>query len=311
MKVLVTGVAGDIGNSIGRVLKESTIVDNVFGCDIHNEHLGNQVFDACEVVPRANEKDYLEKLRCLKEGLGLDAIVPTSEPELRFLAARSADDYYGLPFVMANLQAMEIGFDKYRTSEFVRSLGCQSPWTKRVIDEMPSEYPCILKSRSGAGGQGVYLVKDAERVSAYRTLYPDYIWQEYMPDNHHEYTCGVYGCADETFRTIVFRRRLAAGVTGYAELVQNQDIENLCVRVAKGLSLKGSINIQLRLTSKGPMIFEINPRFSSTVAFRHKLGFQDVVWSLQEQVLGEVTNYSPHYTIGTRMYRIFDELIVS
>ena len=35
-------------------------------------------------------------------------------------------------------------------------------------------------------------------------------------------------------------------------------------------------------TKKGPMIFEINPRFSSTVYMRHKLGFTDVIWSLKE-----------------------------
>ena len=31
-----------------------------------------------------------------------------------------------------------------------------------------------------------------------------------------------------------------------------------------------------------PIIFEINPRFSSTVAFRHRLGFRDFVWSVLE-----------------------------
>jgi carbamoyl-phosphate synthase large subunit len=37
------------------------------------------------------------------------------------------------------------------------------------------------------------------------------------------------------------------------------------------------------MTSRGPVVFEINPRFSSTVMFRHKLGFPDFVWSLQER----------------------------
>ena len=30
------------------------------------------------------------------------------------------------------------------------------------------------------------------------------------------------------------------------------------------------------------MIFEINPRFSSTAFMRHKLGFMDVIWSIEE-----------------------------
>jgi len=46
--------------------------------------------------------------------------------------------------------------------------------------------------------------------------------------------------------------------------------------------LQGSMNIQLILTDSGPRIFEINPRFSSTVLMRHKLGFCDFLWSLDE-----------------------------
>ena len=52
--------------------------------------------------------------------------------------------------------------------------------------------------------------------------------------------------------------------------------------IAEGLDLRGSMNIQLRLTDKGPRVFEINPRFSSTVLMRHRIGFSDVLWALEE-----------------------------
>src|SRR3546814_16519316 len=84
-----------------------------------------------------------------------------------------------------------------------------------------------------------------------------------------------------------------------------RSIESLCATVARALDLSGSINIQLRLGSRGPMIFEINPRFSSTVVFRHRLGFSDLLWSLQEQILGKKMPYSLSYTIGTKAYRVF------
>ena len=56
----------------------------------------------------------------------------------------------------------------------------------------------------------------------------------------------------------------------------------MCEAVAQGLGLRGSMNIQLRLTDKGPRIFEINPRISSTVLMRHRLGYTDVLWALDE-----------------------------
>lgn len=312
MKILVTGIAGDIGNGIGRILRDCDFVDQLIGCDIHNEHLGHQVFDSCEIVPRATSAGYIDALRQLQRKAGLDAIVVTSEPELRFLDGLTAQGRAPeLPFVMANHEAMATGFDKLLTAQFVAGLGAPTPWTWLASerDPAPEDYPCILKSRSGAGNQAVYLVKDAALAGAYRALFPDYIWQEYVAGEDNEYTCGVYGCADGEIRTIIFRRRLVSGVTGYAELVENPAIEALCTLVAQAMHLKGSINIQLRLSAKGPMIFEINPRFSSTVVFRHKLGFSDVVWSIQEQILKQKTAYRLTHPVGTKLYRAFDEVI--
>ena len=58
--------------------------------------------------------------------------------------------------------------------------------------------------------------------------------------------------------------------------------EHMCEKIATGLDLRGSMNIQLRLTDKGPRVFEINPRFSSTVLMRHRIGYRDVLWTIEE-----------------------------
>jgi carbamoyl-phosphate synthase large subunit len=47
MKILVTGIAGDFGYGIGRILKDSGITEHLVGCDIHNEHPGKLVFNSC------------------------------------------------------------------------------------------------------------------------------------------------------------------------------------------------------------------------------------------------------------------------
>src|SRR3546814_8333638 len=90
MRVLVTGIAGDIGNGIGRILKEHDSVEFLLGCDIHGEHAGKRIFDDCEIVPRASSDGYIGALRRLKDKARLDAIIPKSEPELR-LFSRLAD----------------------------------------------------------------------------------------------------------------------------------------------------------------------------------------------------------------------------
>jgi carbamoyl-phosphate synthase large subunit len=91
--------------------------------------------------------------------------------------------------------------------------------------------------------------------------------------------------------------------------VENPDIDQLLVRIAKGLNLVGSINVQLRLTSKGPIVFEINPRFSSTVFFRHLMGFDDVIWSLQQARHMQISAYvAPKGKV--RFFRVAGEVVI-
>ena len=78
--------------------------------------------------------------------------------------------------------------------------------------------------------------------------------------------------------------------------------------VAEQLDLIGSMNIQLRLTADGPRIFEINPRFSSTVYMRNLIGFSDVIWSVKD-TLNEDFTY-PEIPLNTELVRIFDSKIL-
>ena len=49
-----------------------------------------------------------------------------------------------------------------------------------------------------------------------------------------------------------------------------------------GLDLRGRMNVQLRLTDNGLRVFEISPRFSSAVLMRHRLGYTDLLWAIEE-----------------------------
>lgn len=310
MRILVTGVGGDIGNGIGRILRETRFSSRLIGCDIHSEHLGHQIFDACVQVPRVNAPDYLPAMRRLHEQERFDAVLVTSEPELRFFSDLAAQQFqHGLPLVMANQQALVIGFDKLKTAQWLRQIDCPAPWTIPVGEVGTVDLPAILKPRHGAGSHSVQVIRDEALVPACQVLYPGHIWQEYLAADEQEFTCGVYGCANGEIRTIIFRRRLAAGVTTYAEVVRAPEIDALCTKVAKSMDLRGSINVQLRLGPKGPTIFEINPRFSSTVMFRHRLGFEDLLWSLKEQRAGASLAPWQPCAPGARVFRAFHEVI--
>jgi carbamoyl-phosphate synthase large subunit len=137
----------------------------------------------------------------------------------------------------------------------------------------------------------------------------DSIIQEYLSPPSEEYTCGLYKTPNEKPHVLILKRRLAGGLTGQAEVVWDEKIYDYCSKIADGLDLKGSINIQLIRTAEGPIIFEINPRFSSTAIFRDHLGFKDVIWSIHDS-LGESKNIDFSYKsmIGKKFYRVYGEI---
>ena len=65
MKILVSGVASDIGHSIGNLLSKSDLVDVVAGCDIHSQYYGADIFESLHLLPRASSPSYLYELQNL------------------------------------------------------------------------------------------------------------------------------------------------------------------------------------------------------------------------------------------------------
>jgi len=78
--------------------------------------------------------------------------------------------------------------------------------------------------------------------------------------------------------------------------------------LAVKLNLIGSINVQLRMNDNLPKIFEINPRFSSTVLFRHLFGFKDLEWSIKDLFGEKLDAYIPP-KVGSKFYKGFNEYV--
>lgn len=300
--ILVTGCGGDIGLSIGKILKKERTRNNIFGMDIHMNHPGRYIFDTCLTTVKVTEKNYLTNLKKILIKHAITLIIPTSEQEIRFFHRQNIlDNILGIPLIIANKKSLEIGLDKFKTYQFLKKNNLPYPWTYIINRNIPKEFPCILKNRFGSGSVGLQLI-DKELFYYYRKKKPSYIIQEYLLPEKQEYTCCVYRSNNNEVRTIIIQRRLKEGFTVYGKIIHNKNIESLLIKIAQLLQLKGSINIQLRLTKRGPIIFEINPRFSSTVLFRHLLGFKDLMWSIWERQNKKLDNYN-RAKQGTEFFR--------
>ena len=96
MKILVSGIGGDIGFGAGRILKKMPSVHHIFGIDIHGDHPGISLFDQCDIAPASNDASYLAWLHDYIDRNEIDIFVPTSEPEITFfwpLKAAVANTY--------------------------------------------------------------------------------------------------------------------------------------------------------------------------------------------------------------------------
>jgi len=306
--LLLTAAGGDIALSIARIMREDGLVRRIVGADARVDHAGFAFYDDVFVLPRADQADYPVALQTLIEREQPTITVPVSDAELsRLLAAGLLGDGLEAGMLTANFNVLQVGLDKWLTYLRLEAAGITTPRTGIIGESMPDDCPFMVKPRHGQGGKGVERVEArvAAEVLAQRS---GDVWQQWLPMEDEEYTCGLFRVPGVALRSIIFRRKLLGGLTGSAVVVDSPVIFDALIQVAEAVDLCGSINVQLRMHEGMPFIFEINPRFSSTVGFRHRLGFQDVVWACQHILGRPIDSYSPA-GIGTRIYRVNGEII--
>ena len=310
MNVLISGVAGDIGFGAGRILRDWGWAGRLYGIDIQAEHAGEFIFDQNAVAPPAKDETYLTWLSLHIERHNIGLFIPTSEAEIKLLGELRLSEIAGARILIANHKAITHSLDKHACMSFLAERGLRVPENGIVGSIAPSTYPVIVKPRAGQGSKQVQRIDDA-RAFEDRAI-PGQVWQEYLAPEDQEYTCPVYHSVARGTLAIALRRTLSGGMTGRGEVVNEPRIERYVTEIARHLELDGAINVQLRLTADGPCLFEINPRLSSTLVFRDKMGFCDLRWWIQDTVGVEHTpplrSYRPP-AHGTRFFRGAQEYI--
>lgn len=306
INVLISGVGEGIGFGIGRVLKDWGIFNLLHGIDITPEHPGELLFDRIEIAPRADSEDYLEWVCSYISEHRIGLFIPSSEAEIS-VVANNLGLLSRLTKVLVNPQHLiDICLDKHKTLEFLGSNGLAVPDHGLVGIDAPNNYPVIVKPRKGQGSKGI---KRAFSSSELDDAGADLVWQSLLLPDEQEYTCAVYVDAEKNVETFQLKRQLIGGLTGKGVVVRDLAIESYLEKIVDILQFAGGINVQLRLTSEGPLVFEINPRLSNTLVFRDLLGFPDLRWWISDLLnLDKERHTGP--VLGTRIYRGNIEYIV-
>jgi len=281
IRILVTGAGGDIGFNIIKCLKDADYNLFILGCDIDPYAMGRTMVKKFLKAPKAlNEEKYLDFIKNTIKKYRIEYIYPSTEIEIEFFH-RNREYFDKTAVFINNPFIIDTFLDKYKTINFLKNNGLSYPTTFLIEDyNNQLDFPLLIKHRRSWGGKGLLIIRDSKEFEFYRKRITDAIVQEYIGTDDEEYTAGVFSNGKNIY-SICFRRQLGYGsLTKFAQLVHENEIEHLVEKIARICHLEGSINIQFRKTKKGVIPFEINPRISSTVYFRHYFGFQDVKWWL-------------------------------
>ena len=208
-------------------------------------------------------------------------IIPTVERELIDLSEMFVQDDC---IIIQPKRILQICLDKYETHNFLAKNGISVAHTELLKNVSLTHERKIVKPRSGRGSKGLNITNSKEELELLKKQLEGSKWvcQELLLPENMELTCGLYRTRGKEIRSVILRRNLKNGMTHSGEVFEDKRVNIMLEDIALALDLKGSINVQCILTETGPRVFEINPRFSSTVRFRHLLGFQDLKWSIQE-----------------------------
>ena len=278
-RILVTAISGNVSNGILKILKETD--EQVFGCDIYDYPVGMDKVISYWKSDMAVNPSYIENLLKKCKEYGITHLIPVNEYEIRVInnnmeQFKNAD----IKVMMNEKFIVDTFLDKYKTYQYLKGIeGVHVPRTYRYDEFVEDGQEYIVKLNQSCGSKFFKKIKAKQELDALNLMKDEYVIQEYLENSEEEYTAGVFSDGERTF-VISFRRKLEHGYTSFVELVHDETIEKEAKLIAKKVGLKGYMNIQLRKQNGNNYIFEINPRISGTVFFRHMLDFKDVLWWL-------------------------------
>lgn len=279
--VLVTGVGGNVGQGILRIIRSSFPEIRLIATDVGRVTAGHHFCDAFYQVPYAYDSGFRAAFLQIPGLEKVDLIIPSTDYEALYLSSFASE----LPAVIASSpKCIRTCLDKWTTWTVLSSAGV--PFAESCL---PSQYDgtwggVVVKPREGRGSRDVFF--DPENVSDFEDTF---VVQR--RSFGVEITTSFYVCRNGELRgPITFTRSLRDGMTERCEVTftYEEKLQSLIEKTVHALNIVGPCNIQSIVDEGGAVVpFEINCRYSGTSSVRSQLGFEDVRYGIQEYLLGE------------------------
>ncbi|RJQ30467.1 ATP-grasp domain-containing protein [Candidatus Parcubacteria bacterium] len=317
LQILVTGVGGDLGQAIIKGLRLIDPPVKIYGCDMIPKGIGDAFVDEYHHMLAARDPNYLECIKELCKKINIDVLIPASEPEIFALSSEidTLKEFSSTIVLCHKFSWLNEFRDKLKSFRYLDGKielaayadGMNSEEVELYIQK--HGFPCVVKPRFSSGSNSVNIAENRETLIRFLEETDKPVIQQYIDNLFGEFSIGVFS-SKEFEAGIAFKRELGPrGASWYADnLTDHEDLMEYASQIVKITELKGSCNIQVRKSSAGVRLLEINPRFSSLVAARAICGFKDLEWSLRLALDQKILKPDKTYK-RIRFQRYLNELI--
>ena len=283
-------------------------------------------------VPSVYADDYLSVMLDICKQNRINLLISLNDLELPLLAEnKKMFEQAETKLLVSSTDVIDICFDKYKTAQFITSIGLRSPSTYvdyflalDAINTGVISFPLVLKPRWGSGSIGIEFVEDLEDLEiVYRLLHKkikrSILSQVSERDNcvliqekieGPEYGLDVMNDLRGNHVAVSVKRKLAmrAGETDKAVTVDNEVLRNIGHTIGSYLSHIGNLDCDILEKDGMYYVLELNPRFGGGFPFSYEAGV-NMPKAVIEWMRGNVINPKmlvPHYN---RMFAKCDYLV--
>ena len=305
--VLVSGGGGAAAISTIKALRTGGFDGRIVATDAEPLSAGLYLADAFRVVPKAKDPAFFPAVRRLIEEERIGVIFPTSGFDIYEFARHKRElEGMGVVVAMSDLDAMTTCENKWEF--YLKTQGVfPLPETGRDANTW-NRFPCFVKPVFGKGSRGTHRCDTREELEFHTLHARDLLIQEYLPGE--EYTVDVLSDLSGAPILAVPRARLETkdGISSKGRVFRDEEMERLCLELARHLGLKGPTCMQLKRDDNGhPKFMEVNPRIGGGSIFTTLAGVNIPMLVLRLIAGMELAPQKPKEIVVLRYY---DEVVL-
>lgn len=272
----------------------------VCAADASAEAPALQEADRAFVVPPIDHPEYFDRLLGLCRQYEVRLVMSVSDLELPLLARHRQRflDIGTIP-VISSPEIVDICFDKWKTTEFLKQVDLVAPKTylslhcaRQALADRHIAFPLVLKPRWGTASIGVEHPENDDELELTYRLVKQRIMRSALagvsstdPErsiliqervNGQEYGLDVINDLESRYVTTFVKRKLSHSMrpdgVGQAVTVESDQLERLGEAIGQRLAHVGNLDCDVFISNGKCYVLDLNPRFGGGYPFSHQAG---------------------------------------